>query len=113
MSIKKLILIILLVIISGFITYWVASIVKCEIQTSKYGKEFVGLELQTNMLGSADTLKVLEYSKETAIVYYKEKYGGDILEFHKENNIWIYKRWLRTVWSKSGSADGFIWPYIR
>jgi len=33
-----------------FTTAWIFSIVKCEILTSKYGAEFIGLELQTNML---------------------------------------------------------------
>jgi hypothetical protein len=112
MSIKKAILIIILVITGGFLAYWSISIVKCEFLTSKHGKEFVGLELQTNLLDQAEILKVLHYSEITATVYYKDIYGGNILEFRKENNVWILNRWI-TVWSKQGSADGFMWPYIR
>jgi REP element-mobilizing transposase RayT len=26
---------------------------------------------------------------------------------------WRYTIWERTVWSRMGSADGFLWPYIR
>jgi hypothetical protein len=111
---RKKVLIIFIIIIFGFISYWIFSIVKCEILTSKYGAEFVGLELQTNMLNSAKETKVLFYSEKKAIIYYKDEFGGDILEFIKDDkNEWVLNKWVITVWSKSGSADGFMWPYIR
>jgi hypothetical protein len=111
MIIKKII--VFGIVISVFIMRWVISIVKCEILTLKYKKEFIGLELQTNMLTQAKSLKVLSYSEKTATVYYRSEGGGDILEFRKDNNVWILNRWVATVWSSSGSADGFMWPYIR
>ena len=113
MIVKKIILVALLVAIGWLITYWVVSIIKCEMLTIEHRDEFIGLELQTNMLTLAETIKVLNYSEETATVYYKDQYGGNILEFRRNNNIWIFNRWGATVWSRQGSADGFMWPYIR
>jgi len=110
---RKIILLITLIIVGGFISYWIFSLVRCEILTLKYGNEFIGLELQNTMLDPADNLKILSYSGDTAKVYYKDKNIGNILEFNKSNETWLYIRWVDTVWSKQGSADGFIWPYFR
>ena len=88
------------------------SIAYCEILTSLYGKEFDGLEVETNMLQEADFLKVLDYSKTNARVFYKNSYNSNVLEFENHNGIWKIKRW-DTIWSKEGSADKFLWPYIR
>jgi hypothetical protein len=74
-SAKRVILFILLAVIVGFITYWGISIARYEILTLNHKKEFVGLELQTNMLTQAKTLKVLNYSAEMATVYYKDESG--------------------------------------
>jgi hypothetical protein len=113
MIIKKAFSIVFLVLIGSFISYWLISIIKCEYLTSKHGEEFFRLELQTNLLDQAEILKVLYYSEVTATVYFKSNLGGNILEFRKNNNIWVLNRWISTVWSKQGSADGFMWPYIR
>lgn len=42
-----------------------------------------------------------------------EAQRGDTLTFCKADGEWILERggW-KTVWSKSGNADGFIWPYF-
>jgi hypothetical protein len=64
------------------------------------------------MLTQAKIIKVLNYSEEIATIYYKGESGGDILEFRRENNIWVLNRWV-TVWSRQGSADDFMWPYFR
>ncbi len=111
MNIKKIFATILLVFISVFFLYWLCSLVRCEILTVKYGEEFIGLEMQTNMIGPATSLKVLEYSEEYARVYYKDE-GGFVFEFYKNNDVWIRNRWY-AVWSKTGSADDIMWPYIR
>ena len=55
----------------------------------------------------------MEYSKDNARVYYvTENSFGNMISFVKYNNNWDMVNW-ETIWSKSGSADGFIWPYIR
>ena len=67
------------------------------------------------MIGNIEYLKVLNYTSDTAQVYFvsANRTGGNILSFSKLNGKWKYDKWERTVWSKIGSADGFIWPYIR
>jgi hypothetical protein len=108
------VLIKVLIVVSVFpIIIWIASIIKCEILTYRYWKEFEGLEQSTNMLKKSETIKVLDYSKVSARIYYKDREGGDILKFNKQDGRWVFDKWERTVWSRTGSADGFMWPYIR
>ena len=112
-TIKRIFWFALLLVICIFITNWVIAIIKCERLTSLYGKEFIGLDRQTNMLAGANTVKVLNYTDNFARVYYRDTFGGDILIFQKKNGKWELSVWERTVWSKHGSADDFMWPYIR
>ena len=85
---------------------------KAEILTAKYGKEFYGLQKQTNMLNESDYYKVLSYSNDLAKVFYVSD-TGDLLTFEKDSGgKWKYSEW-KTVWSDSGSASEFIWPYYR
>lgn len=86
--------------------------IKTEYLTLKYGNEFIGLEKETNMLNQAKYHKVFSYSKNKAEVFYVSD-TGDLITFVKgENNDWQIQEW-KTVWSTSGSADDFIWPYYR
>jgi hypothetical protein len=110
---KKVVTIVLIIAITCFVIFWTLSIIKCENLTSQYGKEFEGLEESTNMLKESETVKVLNYSNMTARVYYKDREGGDILRFIKQDGKWVLDKWEKTVWSRTGSADGFMWPYIR
>ena len=63
-----------------------------------------------------EKIKVIEYSDDHAKVYSvfenELNKGGDIYYFKCNNNNWEFDH-LETVWSKMGSADGFIWPYVR
>ena len=56
--------------------------------------------------------KILDYSETTATVYYvsENMSGGNVLEFVKQNEEWVYSNW-ETIWSKTGSASDIIWPY--
>ncbi|PWL44981.1 MAG: hypothetical protein DBY45_04845 [Clostridiales bacterium] len=105
----------LVIILSVFPAYWLCSIAKCEILTLRHGKEFINSYKQNSMIGSIDYLKILDYNSDSARIYYvgSGRSGGDVLLFKRVDHQWIYTDWERTVWSKSGSADGFIWPYIR
>ena len=89
--------------------FWSISVLLCEICTMIYGKEFVGEYNQTGMIGGDPIPKVLKYSKTEAKVYYVDEFAGNIIYFKKINNEWIMESW-DTVWSTSGSADGFMWP---
>ncbi len=93
--------------------FWAGSIIRCEILTSRYGQQFEGLYEQTHMIDEVDYWKVMEYSDSAARVYYvtKQVYGN-IITFEKQNGQWQMKVW-ECVWSHYGSADDFIWPYIR
>lgn len=85
---------------------------KAEYLSLKHGKEFEGLELQTNMLNKSRYYKVIEYSDKKASVFYVSD-TGDILTFIKnDDGLWELDGW-KTVWSKSGSADSFSYPYYR
>ena len=98
-----------------FLLIWSASILKCEFLTYRYGYQFETIYRENTMMGDIDYLKVLSYSNSTARVYYvsKNRAAGDILVFSKQNGEWKYDYWDWTVWSKTGSADNFVWPYIR
>lgn len=103
------------IFIITFFVIWFFSIIKCEILTQLHGREFSKGYWETNMIGRCDYLKVINYSSDSAKVYYVETkvYGyGDLLSFKKINDSWIIEKW-ETIWSKYGSADDFIWPYLR
>lgn len=107
--------IILLLIIACPILFWGASYARCELLTYQHGQEFETLYKANNMIGEQEYLKVLDYSDASARIYYVSinGYGGNILKFVKNDGKWVYDSWERVVWSKYGSADGFVWPYIR
>lgn len=98
-----------------FLLFWSGSIARCEILTYFHWKEFEKLYKANSMIGEQEYLKVLDYSDTSARIYYVSVngYGGDILTFVKKGDQWVYDKWERTVWSKTGSADGFMWPYLR
>lgn len=112
---KKFLLKTFLAVLIMFFLVWGILILKCEILTWRYGNQFKTVYKENTMMGDIEYLKVLNYSDRSARVYYvsKNRSGGDILVFSKYNGEWKYDKWERTVWSKTGSADGFIWPYIR
>ena len=91
---------------------WLGAIAKCEILTYLHGDEFADAWKNNSMLHDVDTFKVLECEKWYAKVYYKSPEGGDVLLFERDTGGWSPMLWY-TVWSKQGSADDFIWPYIR
>ena len=111
---KKILIATLIICISPFLIIWGSSILKCEILTYRYGNQFSTIYRENTMIGDIDYLKILNYSDSEAQVYYvsENRSGGDVLIFCKENNEWKTISW-KTIWSKTGSADGFVWPYIR
>ena len=109
MSYKRLVMLLIIVLP---LLIWGISYTRCEINTLLYGEEFEGEYRQTNMIVGNPTPKVLNYSNEKARVYYRDENGGDIIFFECIDGKWIMHEW-DTVWAKGGSADGFIWPYVR
>lgn len=85
---------------------------KAEILTLRFGKTFKHEYLQTNMIDSIQYFKVLDKKKDTAkVLYITSKHASaNIVYFKYLDGKWCMTNWV-TVWSKSGSADSFIWPY--
>lgn len=102
-----------------FILFIVVSIVfapyaKVEYLTYKYGPEFESLYKETHMIDGICVCKVYEYTETKAKIYYVEsgRTFGALVKFIKDENddTWILDGW-DAVWSKTGSASEFIWPY--
>ena len=101
-----------LVIILVLCAVWGISLIKCEILTHSHADEFMDGWEQTGILSEPERVKVLQYSKQRASVYYVDEEGGSVLAFEKQDGCWILSEW-EACWSKTGSADDIIWPYIR
>lgn len=93
---------------------WLGFIANCEVLTAKYGFLFKDRYQSDTMLSGIDSFKVLSFDDKHATVYYvsEGRGSGNIVEYSMENGVWESQGW-KTIWSASGSADGFIWPYIR
>ena len=113
---KKALIIILVCILLLSILFWGGSILKCEILSRKYVHQFIDAYKENTILSECETIKVLEYTETTACVYYitQMRSSGNILYFERSNanSEWEFVNW-NVIWSKHGSADGFVWPYIR
>ena len=95
------------------IVIWGASVLRCEILTYKYAKEFENLYKETSMIDSIDYLKILSKTTTHAKIYYVEKGdAGYIVEAQYNDSGWHMTDW-DCVWSKMGTADGFVFPYGR
>lgn len=87
--------------------------IKVEILTYFYGHEFLNGYEQTHMIDSVAYLKVFSYFRDGAkVLYVTEKHDAVIkVEFSRDTE-WTMTHW-ECLWSKSGSADSFFWPYYR
>lgn len=94
-----------------FVLFWIGSIIKCEVVTALYGKEFQHFEV----LSMAESFKILEYDKDYAKIYFitRNRESGSIHSYIKVDGEWTFNKWEDGGWSRQGSADGFVWPYIR
>lgn len=109
-------------IISKFLVYlvllflitWTTELVKIELFTIKYGKQFENLPAITEEVGSCEYFKVIDYSETDAYLYYITSYEpnpiGFIVHLKYYDNVWNYHSDY-AVWSTMGSADEAIWPY--
>ena len=105
----------LVITLSAFPAYWLGSIAKCEILTLMHGDNVKNGYLDTGWFDDIQSFKIIDYSQTEATVYYvntDRTVGFTVLFFKNQSDYFEFKSW-DVVWSKSGSADGFIWPYIR
>lgn len=109
---NKIIKAIVVSLVLCFLLSWLLPYLRYEYLTLQYGNSFAELQNSTHMIDEVDNLKVLTYSDSHARIYYIGN-TGDILTFRKVNGSWELEdgSWV-TVWSKTGSADGIIWPYF-
>jgi len=111
---KKLKIIIMICIIAIAVLVLFSPYLKAKYLTTKYGDEFKNGYAQTGFIDDVEYFRVIDYSKDSAKVFYvtKKHATGDLIEFKKSNDGWEKESW-KTVWSKTGSADSFMWPYYR
>lgn len=107
-------------IILAFALFWLSSIAVCEYNTYKYGEIFRNIKIQ-DIGGEGyfkdNKMKILKYHTDNAEVYVVRESElnkvGNIYYFKCDNdNNWEFD-YYDTIWSNTGSADKFIWPYIR
>ncbi|MCL2376951.1 MAG: hypothetical protein FWC76_06075 [Defluviitaleaceae bacterium] len=90
---------------------WAGPLVRFEMLTQRHGHEFTYLYKQTGMIPSPDFFTVLSHSgEETTIYYVTRNVVGNTISFVKQDGEWTMAGW-DTIWSWSGSADGFLWPF--
>ena len=110
-SIKRMIFYLLGGIIGAFLLVWCAALIRCEVLTNKYYNEFEYAYNQGSMIGDVEYFKVLDCDGENAEIYFVSDSAGWAVEFKRQDGKWKQTKW-ETVWSKSGSASGAVWPYF-
>lgn len=107
---KMLFVIILLLVLFVFAIPYGNVEWKTYLHKSEFQNEFQ----QTRMIDQIEYLKVFDYSQSKAQVLYVT--GGHIAtvmaNFSKSDEAWILDTWT-ALWSSSGSAEKFFWPYYR
>ena len=112
---KRLILLLILVLL---FEPWIVALIHCEILTAKHADADMLEAVNAHQAYmEIDTLKVLDYKPYSYCkVYGKSESSGNVFvlvhNFDEDQSGWNVVHW-DTIWSKTGSADGFIWPYIR
>ena len=96
---------------------WLVSLVHCEILTARYADESMYAACDEHGMVDAQSIKVLDYRRYSYCkIYVRAEDSGHIFiltyNFDGEASGWEAALW-DAVWSASGSADGFVWPYIR
>ena len=102
--------------------------------TEKYGAEFAELYSENGFYNDIEYLKIIQYRNEKVNFYYldNDKVKNELSDldhnyavvlyveenhssaslfiFGDENGQWKFVNW-NLIWSVSGTADGFMWPY--
>lgn len=66
------------------------------------------------MIDEIEYFKIMKYTNTSARVYYvtENRSAGILITFRKQGNEWVLDYW-EAIWSKTGSAEGNIWPYYK
>lgn len=109
---KNFIKIVIVSIITCFFMAWLIPYTRNEILTLRFSHEFTDLVESKQLMDESSYVKVLDYSKDIAHVYYVGS-TGEVLTFIKTDGVWkLESKGWKTIWSDNGNADGFIWPYF-
>lgn len=107
---KRKYVIIAIIIIATFLI--VFPYIRVEIKTYMYADEFKDIINENSMLEDFAYFKVMEYKKCNAeiLCVSKNHSASFLMHYEKKEKSWYLTDW-KCVWSKSGTADGFIWPF--
>lgn len=85
---------------------------QAEILTMKYGDQFTNEYAQTGMIDKIDYFRVIKYNDNFAEVFYvtDSHSSGELVKFQIIEGRWTKVYW-NAIWSKTGNADEFKWPY--
>ena len=121
-------------IIALFLIYLAVPYFRVGNLTKKYGSEFLNRYSENGFYGDIEYLKVFQYRDEkinipyldntrlreelidlsddhAVILYVEENHSSaSLFVFCDESGQWKLSSW-NLIWSKSGTADGFMWPY--
>lgn len=106
----------ILIAVCALVAFWLSSLAICEYDTAQHGEEFRGGVIHD--IGGVRTLetekiKVVRYHQSEAEVYTTDSQGGNLYWFQRDSEgKWVYTAW-DSVWSTTGNADDYVFPYIR
>lgn len=100
-----------------FFSVWTADIIRCEILNREHAYKLFETCDNHVMVGPMEYIKVLYYDRTGYAKVYavsEDRSNGSIfiLYYGMDKCAWNIRDWL-SIWSRVGSADGFIWPYFR
>ena len=117
-----------------FFTFLFIPYFKISDLTEKYGTEFEELYSENGFYNAIEYLKIIQYRNEKVDIYYLDNdklkkelsdlnnnyavvlyveenhSSASLFIFYDENGQWKLVNW-NSIWSISGTADGFMWPY--
>lgn len=105
---KKGLMTVLLSALLCLCLFWMGSIIKCEVLTVRHGHEFLSFD----EVQCAYKYKVLTYNNSFARVYCVNTGNGSVHNYVRQDGNWVHNEWEAGGWSTSGSADGYVWPYV-
>ena len=110
--IKNLFFVVMLILV----LVWLFAVIKCEADTYKFKAELPKTYYDVYGEETYNKVKVLYINNCYACVYAKNNDYGNLYHLMKkcdeDKTMWEEFDW-ECVWSRSGSADGFVWPYGR
>lgn len=87
---------------------------RVELNTYLHKNEFQNEFLQTHMIDEIEYLKVFHYKPDMAqVLYVVNGHKATIMTyFLKSEGSWKLDTW-KVLWSATGSAESFFWPYYK